>query len=225
MEVRAELAGDLYQYKEMKSLLSLLLRYLCEKEAGLLLRSSSKRKRVSKDFGPALHHVDGQIFLLMAEELPGRDLAGASQSMSQSDGTFSSGKPIPSSGVFFRYATSEQVLDPGSNEAYSVDPTDDPETIKQLTECVENSLDFVENNSINPLLVEKAVSEKDLEDWSQSAAHKDDDADKDNLPDTSDEDEADVWAKETGVGTSIKKHAHDAMKESDEEGDSFSYSD
>jgi hypothetical protein len=231
MEVRAELAGDLSQYKEMKSLVSLLLRYLCEKEAGLLLRSSSKGRRISKKFGPALYHVDRQIFLLMAEELPGRDLAGpgASQSMSQSDGALSSGKPIPSSGVLFRYANSEQMLDPGSNEAYAVDPTDDPETIKQLTECIENSLDFVENNSINPLLVEKAVSENDLEDWSdkkyQSTAALKEDAEKEILSDTSDEDEADVWAKETGVGTSIKKYEHQAMEDSEEEGGSFSYGD
>lgn len=149
MSVRAAAESELEQYKEMKSLLGFLLRYLSDNELGLILRSTGGGSGILTQFGAPLHHMDGQLLLLLAEELPGRDLMSAGQSQEFA----LQSKPIPSAGVLFRYANADQLLNAGSSEAFSVDG--DSESLKQLAECVETSLDDMKCDSINPLMIDE----------------------------------------------------------------------
>ena len=84
--VCARLENDLAKYNEMKALVSCLLKYLSDKEVALFLRSTDIIDAASRPIGDPLYHMNGQTFLLMAEELPGGDLMTRSQSQQESTG-------------------------------------------------------------------------------------------------------------------------------------------
>ena len=151
--VCAKLENDLVQYKEMKALVSCLFQYLIEKEVALLLRSADTSVTAPMDFGEPLYHVHGQTFLLMAEELPCRNLLAPSQSQPDGEGA-SQAKASgtrPSTGMLVRFASAEQLLDSGSSKVLGEDG--DVESRKELSEYVENALDFLDSSALNPLII------------------------------------------------------------------------
>jgi hypothetical protein len=193
--VCAKLENDLAQYKEMKALIGCLFQYLSVKEVALVLRSKDVRASESLDLCEALYHAHGQVFLLMAEELPCQNLMAPSQSqpsISQTKGA-STG---PSTGMLARFASAEQLVDSGSSKVIGADG--DIESMKELTEYVENSLDFLDSSALNPLLI----------DVTNTVQH--DSASDTVLTDESDSGADTPWTDHDGVGARLRSNGSDA---------------
>ena len=132
MGVRAGLETDLDRHNETALLVRSLFRHLSLKDCALLLRSEGP-SNIEPD---GLFHCNGQSFLLMAEELPAPLKT----------------KAAPNSGVLYRYASADQLL----QEAIPTDIISDLEDdmANQYSEFVENSLDCLDCYGINPLHLE-----------------------------------------------------------------------
>jgi len=150
LAVAAAFDDDHVKYEEMKSLFSLLLDYLCKNDCAILLRSTDTDDCSDHSLGVPLYHSNGQTFLLMAEEMPGRELLSQSANTSQS--SVDIGKKVsPSEAMLFRYVTSEQVID--LDRYYVAGKVEgDPKTLRQLADYVDSSMDCLESNALNPLL-------------------------------------------------------------------------
>ena len=154
IEVRAKLESDLAQYNEMKALVGSVLRYLSEKEVALLLRATNADGTESTDvLANSLYHTDGQTFLLMAEELPCRNLIEPSQSQPDTKAN----TDLPTTGMLVRYAIAEQLLDCNSSKRFA--PEGVVESMTELSDYVENVLDCLPSNDVN-LLLDYAVQHK-----------------------------------------------------------------
>ena len=132
MGVRAGLETDLDRHNETALLVRSLLQHLSLKDCALLLRSEGP-SNIEPD---GLFHCNGQSFLLMAEELPAPLKT----------------KAASNSGVLYRYASADQLL----QEAIPTDIISDlqDDMAHQYSEFVENSLDCLECCGINPLHLE-----------------------------------------------------------------------
>jgi hypothetical protein len=157
LAVTAAFDDDLARYTEMKTVLSLLLHHLCDKECAMLLRSTNSADS-GNVFGDPLYHSNDQTFILMAEEVPGQHLLSLGLDSSQSINGLA--KTIsPSEAMLFRYATSEQVIDLSRSDVVGK-LEENKESLKQLSEYVESSLDFLESNAVNPLLIAPSKGEQ-----------------------------------------------------------------
>jgi hypothetical protein len=132
MGVRAGLETDLDRHNETALLVRSLFRHISLKDCALLLRSEGP-STIESD---GLFHCNGQSFLLMAEELP----------------ALLKTKAAPNSGVLYRYASADQLL----QEAIPTDVISDldEDMANQYSEFVENSLDCLDCYTINPLHLE-----------------------------------------------------------------------
>lgn len=195
--VCAKLENGLVQYKEMKALVSCLFQYLSEKEVVLLLRSTDAHATEPLNFGDPLYHANGQTFLLMAEELPCQNLMASSQSQPDVDGasqTKCSGTG-PSTGMLVRVASAEQLIDSGSSKVLGEDG--DIESMKELSEYVENSLDFLDNSALNPLII-AAVKTSQYESVLETIPTKESDFGADT-----------PWTDNDGVGARVRTSGSD----------------
>ena len=132
MGVRAGLETDLDRHNETALLVRSLLQHLSLKDCALLLRSEGP-SNIEPD---GLFHCNGQSFLLMAEELPAPLKT----------------KAASNSGVLYRYASADQLL----QEAIPTDIISDlqDDMANQYSELVEDSFDCLEYCGINPLHLE-----------------------------------------------------------------------
>ena len=131
---------------EMKSLVSSLLQYLWNKECAMLLQSTDLMTS-SVQLGDLLYHNNNQTFLLMAEEVPGKDLL-LSQQMHHHPSMHSSFEAM-----LIRYVTAEQVLeDHVHHDEDNIPHQQQHHQQQQLAEYVERSMDCLEQNALNPLL-------------------------------------------------------------------------
>ena len=201
--------GTVAQYQEMKALVHFLLRFLSSHQTALLLRTRNTGRdlhgrKTSRQQSPGpLYHTNDQTLLLMAEELPGQNLMSsggegtdastASSLPLQTDMSIATGQPVskdkavvPVEAMLFRYATAEQILDVGDCQAGSADG--DPETLQQLSEYVENSLELLETDFVNPILLGEA---KRLDDTFERIA-------RETITSPPNDD---IWQETTGVGT------------------------
>jgi hypothetical protein len=193
--VCAKLENDLAQYKEMKALVGCLFQYLSEKEVALVLRSSDASATESLDLGEPLYHAHAQIFLLMAEELPCQNLMAPSQSQPNACQMQGAGTG-PSTGMLARFASAEQLVDSGSSKVIGADG--DVESMKELTEYVENSLDFLDSSALNPLLID-ATKTSHYESASETAPAEESDSGADT-----------PWTDTDGVGARLLTNGSDA---------------
>ena len=130
---------------EMISLVSSLLRYLWNKDCAMLLRSTDLMTS-SVSLGDPLYHTNGQTFLLMAEEVPGKDLL-LSQQLPHHPSMHSS-----TEAMLIRYATAEQVLEDQIHHDMNNILHQQHDQQQKLANYVEHSMDCLEQNAWNPLL-------------------------------------------------------------------------
>jgi hypothetical protein len=217
LAVTAAFDDDLARYTEMKTVLSLLLHHLCDKECAMLIRSTDTADS-GNVFGDPLYHSNDQTFILMAEEVPGQHLLSIGLDSSQSINGLA--KTIsPSEAMLFRYATSEQVIDVSRSDVVGK-LEENKESLKQLSEYVESSLEYLESNAVNPLLIaplkgeqikvgEKSVvtqqeSKKDLWDDNAGVGSKEpavDEASNEEMEEHADLD--DVWNDQNRAGAIV----------------------
>jgi len=184
--------NNLDQFNEMKSLIHFLLQYLSEREMALLLRSSDR----SQDHeGGTLYHANGQTLLLMAEELPGEHLMSkGTVNLSQASAKSKTLRPVEA--MLFRYASMDQVLDVGDVKVGKAEG--DHETLKQLGEYVEASLEELETNFINPLVADEPKRlEKTFEGIALATGNSDEEID---------------WNDDSGVGAIARQESPNARK-------------
>ena len=205
LSVTAAFDDDLALYTEMKTLLCLLLHHLCDRECAMLLRSTNNEELSGNVFGDPLYHSNNQTFILMAEEVPGKHLLSLGLDSSQSH--IGLAKTIsPSEAMLFRYATSEQIIDTSRSEVVGT-TEENKESLKQLAEYVESSLEYMESNAVNPLLIAPSkdegikVSENSEDETSQAP--------------TQQESKKDLWDDNAGVGS--KEPAVDESSNEDTE--------
>ena len=149
MAVKPGFENNMAQYQEMKNLVHFLLQHLSRHDMALLLRSHDVA--TGSDARP-LYHTNNQSFLLIAEELPGKELLSAKEegTLSQENGVKENVRPVEA--MLFRYASAEQLLDVGDGGVAAAEG--DPETLKQLEEYVETSLEVLESEFSNPLVLD-----------------------------------------------------------------------
>jgi len=152
MEVRAKLENDLAQYNEMKALVGNMLRFLSEKEVALMLRATDTEP---VEMESTLCHEDGQTFLLMVADLPCRTMMESSQSQSDIKAV----GDLPSWGTLVRYAVAEQLLDSNCSMPSAVDGYAD--SMKELSEFVEGSMEEIPTRSTNPVFDYTLRSDKE----------------------------------------------------------------
>jgi hypothetical protein len=163
MSVRAALQEDIQQYQEMLVLVRSLFKYLQEKQVAMLLcikeeppyltssddsdGNHKNDKHAEKQVGGIFHNAEkrGQTFLLMAEEVP---LNGNNVS--------------PLTGVLFRYASADELLLEAEKPFCSkMDASSVPEDVaKQYEAYVENALDVLDCDTINPLYLDAITCDK-----------------------------------------------------------------
>ena len=203
---------DLAQYNEMKALVHFMCKYLAERQVALLLRSTvaaatvpGKTRCSDAEEPSSLFHMDGQTFLLMAEEAPGADLATLSQQVDMA---------LPIELMLFRYAFSDQILDVGSDELGRPDPGSE-----ELGDYVMSALDCLETNAVNPLLV---INEDSIRARTSNISLDDEsaDADQDTSP-LSLADKLDFVARETNDAAIANTKIGDSTDENVNDEDSF----
>ena len=141
MRVRAGVEGDYEQYQEAQVLTRSLFKTMQTKQVAMLIQianDSQNEKRKQSDntnsmLGVFHNPKRGQTFLLMAEEPVG-------------------GLSPPSTGVLFRYASADDLLLETEPPATKVEIPD--EIVHQYESYVENALDILDCNAVNPLFLD-----------------------------------------------------------------------
>lgn len=150
MTIRAGLELDMAQYQEMQLLVRCLLDNLTKKQLALVLRTSSREQgRGDGSVEDVVHHhSDQQLFVLTAEELG----VGSSAFASAAE-TFE--HRVPHCGVLYRYASAYQFLEESAgSEGLKMDNADATDMLKQYEEYVENAMECLDCDAINPLVID-----------------------------------------------------------------------
>jgi hypothetical protein len=127
MSARAAFESDIEQHHEMALLVRSLLTKLIQKDCALVLRSEGPA-----DTEDSLFHQNGQLFLLMVQEIPAS----------------LQGKVSPSNCILHRYACADHMLLETGTKAAASANFDDLQN--QYSELVESSLDCLECSTVNP---------------------------------------------------------------------------
>lgn len=180
------------RYREMKALVYVLFKKLRLKDIALLLRATPMHNvsSPSSSYGSPLHHTHHQTYLLSAEDFP----ATTQKSLSQV--AIEGNPPLPVRGSLYRYGNADQMVIVGGGELYT--PEVDTETLDQLNDYIEASIDFFPNSDINPLVNE---GERMLinEVKHMKLVREVTNADKIF-------DESEKWSDKTGIGSTVALH-------------------
>eukprot|EP00980_Cylindrotheca_fusiformis_P002243 scaffold517_cov119-Cylindrotheca_fusiformis.AAC.26 len=173
IRVRPGLEGDIQSHNEMILLVQSLFHQLSQKECALVLSSQGPQTSTDEGLFHSNHH---QTFVLMAEEIP----------------KFLQGTTAPSTGLLFRVASSDHLLEEiGPGDFIPSNRAD--ESSNHFSEYVEQALECLaySDNSVgyNPLYADVIKARPILFRHTKVADHE--------------ESSTDVWNDNSGVGASI----------------------
>ena len=105
-------------------------------------------------------------------------------------------------GMLARFPSAEQLVDSGGSQVIGADG--DLESMKELTEYVENSLDFLDSSPLNPLLIDaREMSQHDS--TSETVLTEE----SDSVADT-------PWTDHDGVGARLRSNGRDVEQTLDD---------
>ena len=201
MSSTAAMDSDLFRYKEMKILCRQLWKFLATKDVALALRcigakqdeeSALEADTASHAIRRVVNDLEGQCFLLMAEDPTGNFGGSTEQSLSPASGV------APLNGVLYRYASSDHLIRDETETVDTLQDEDEEETSQQYYEYIDQSLECLETSPINPLFVDtRTVVKKKEESLSADSLSDIDDATKSMETTSLYEDK---WGESDGVG-------------------------
>jgi hypothetical protein len=145
MVAEAAIDSDYHTFKEMRSIVKQIVKWLIINDVSLVVRSTS-------DNGAGLAHFNN--YFLFTAEMP-------QQSASLMNTTAKIGDDGCSKACLFRYAASEQILDVGDKDtnntcghtSINYDDKHQQEIDQQYYDYVDKSLQLLEKRALNPLLL------------------------------------------------------------------------
>ena len=192
LTARSHLENDIDQSREMDLIVRSLLVRLSKKDSALLLRSKGPA-----DGSGGLFHFSGQYFLLMAEELPASI----------------KGETTPSRATLHRYTSADHILTEASSERATTD--NDHDTICELSNLVDASLELCERKAVNPLLVASTTTLPMVGNIDENLSSTVTTMDIKNGPsDITAIEEHGIWKDDTGVGSRTPPASQDSSETS-----------
>jgi hypothetical protein len=172
MQVRAglELEDDFDRYQEALALVCNLFKSMVMRQAALLLRVSEDQSSSAAADGVFHNPRRGQLFVLMADEPVGTTAP-------------------PSTATLHRYASADEILLEFEKPVVTLSLPE--ETKKQYEAYVENALDMIDCNAVNPLYLDATINPPQAK-----KRH----LEKDSLSPLLTSEADNIWNDNTGVG-------------------------